>query len=212
MGCWHNFKTVKRSKVCESFSLSKDSVIYWRDKTKDPLYHSGLHGGKRWEKFSVLDRLKMRTSLWMRVQVDPLTKISEHLDHLRRDGFECSREYVWVIFEDWKWSWKRPSYQQAAKYTQKNIQYYYAYLAWLSTKDLKTVKFCDEVHFVAKDVSRRRGLGPSWAAVIVIRDGKFDETYSITCLTSLDPEKKVFLSGMLLASLLSFTCLFHLII
>jgi len=43
----------------------------------------------------------------------------------------------------------------------------------------------DEVHFVSKDVSRRRALGPSGVNIILIRNEHFAETYSFSCLTNL---------------------------
>jgi len=56
----------------------------------------------------------------------------------------------------------------------------------------------DEVHFVSKDVSRRRALGPSGVNIVLIRNEHFAETYSVSCLTNLsgvNSRETLYISG-----------------
>jgi len=66
---------------------------------------------------------------------------------------------------------------------------------WISEQDWEKLKFMDEVHFVSGDVARTRALGPVGESIVIVRSDMFDETYSVSCLCSLDEEKPLFITG-----------------
>jgi len=83
-----------------------------------------------------------------------------------------------------------------AKYSDENVKLYYGYLLWVVDIDLHKFKFLDEVHFVAKDVSRKRALSAIGANVILLREEHFAETYSFTALTSVQhSDKSLYIKG-----------------
>jgi hypothetical protein len=64
----------------------------------------------------------------------------------------------------------------------------------------------DEVHFVSKgkvilacshssDVARRRGLSSVGEELLLVANENFAETYSVSCLCSLDLTEPVYLNG-----------------
>jgi len=115
--------------------------------------------------------------------------------HVQELGYDCEREFIRRIFKAWRWSWKKPAYKQIQKYTPENIERYNAYGAWILEQDLKKIKFMDEVHFVSKDCSRNSAVGPIGENVILLRNEHFAETYSASCLCSLEnQEDPVFIS------------------
>jgi len=117
------------------------------------------------------------------------------MEELRNSGYQCSKEFVRKIFVSWKWSWKVPSFQQLLKYTPRNLQRYGDWVEFITTADLSRVKFCDEAHFVSRDVSRRRAIGPQNTTTILIRNESFAETYSVSLLCCLDLEKPLYISS-----------------
>jgi len=129
------------------------------------------------------------------VQEDPTRKISQFVEELRNSGYQCSNEFVRKIFVSWKWSWKVPSFQQLLKYTPRNIERYGDWVEFIVTADLSRIKFCDEAHFVSRDVSPRRAIGPRNTNTILIRNESFAETYSVSLLCCLDLEKPLYISS-----------------
>ena len=119
---------------------------------------------------------------------------------LANGGYFCSKEYIRKIFHSWRWSWKKPSYEQLDKYTPENIQYYFGFLEWVSQQEPGRLKFLDEVHFKNKgefqldfsdttDVSKIRAIAPDGVRPSLTRGTHFNLTYSATCLVSLTNEE-----------------------
>lgn len=110
------------------------------------------------------------------------------------------------IFKTWRWSWKKPSYQQLNKYTPSNIAYYNIFLTAILGSDPFHTKFCDESHFISKDLQREKVLGPiNIRQHVITNDLQGNLTsllinplifnvalgvhYSVTLLTSIHPEQ-----------------------
>jgi hypothetical protein len=104
-------------------------------------------------KFAAIDILRMKALLWISVKQNPTQKLADYVKELSKQGFNVSREFVRRIFVSWRWSWKKPSFKQLAKYSRKNVEYYHSFLSWIVLQDLHKIKFMDEVHFVAKGTS-----------------------------------------------------------
>ena len=100
-------------------------------------------------KFLELDQLKIRYILWLSVLCDPTQHISDYLIILKNQGIECSSWVVRKVFQEWRWSWKKPCYKQLNKFTSSNIEYYRTFQLWISFQDKRKLKFMDEVHFMS---------------------------------------------------------------
>jgi len=178
------------------FTLSSNVIKYHKRKLLQyPRFHPLQHGGLRHYKFSPVEHENLRTLLWILVQEDPTRKLSQFVEELNNSGYQCSKEFVRKIFVSWRWSWKIPSYQQLLKYTPRNVERYGDWVEFIVTADLSRVKFCDEAHFVSKDLSRRRAIGPRNTSTILIRNESFAETYSVSLLCCLDSEKPLYISS-----------------
>lgn len=80
----------------------------------------------------------------------------------------------------------------------ENMQRYRDHIEWISQVDLRRIKFLDEVHVVAKDVSRRHACGPCGERIVggsrllfaclifvIVRGTHFAERYSLTTICRL---------------------------
>lgn len=166
-------------------------VRYWRALVLNPPAQWNTHGGKRFEKFSKRQKELLSATLWALVKLDPTQNLESYHAAALECGFCCSLEYIRRIFAGWRWSWKKPSFQQLNKYTQENIEFYVSFLYNIRQKDQRSLKFMDEVHFMARDVSRQRALSPAGEPVVLLRSTPFHESYSVSCLTSLQTKKDV---------------------
>lgn len=132
--------------TASNFGLSARSVEYWQQKLLDPEFHSNSHGGVRYvssvdnyvikhrnAKFTLFEHQKIRALLWLLVKNNPTQKIAEYVQEIRMRGYDCKREFIRCIFRSWKWSWKRPSFQQLNKYTNSNLARWRAYADWVAS-------------------------------------------------------------------------------
>jgi len=147
--------------------------------------------------YNSFDKKKIESILWIACKQDPTQHLIDYVIRVEEYGYQCSKEYIRKIFKAWRWSFKKPCYKQLAKYSDQNVKNYFSFLIWLKDKDYSKLKFMDEVHFVSKDVSRRRALGPLGVNIILIRNEHFAETYSFSCLTNLAGSERetIYISG-----------------
>jgi transposase len=82
--------------------------------------------------------------LWYNCQLDPTTKPKEHQQLLSEWGFDIKVDYIRSIFRSWRWSWKKPSRAQLAKYQPQNIDNYVNFALWMRSVPLEKLKFLDE--------------------------------------------------------------------
>ena len=71
---------------------------------------------------------------------------------LLENNFKVSLMFVSRIFKKWRWSFKKPSYEQLNKYTQENILYYATYQHCIKEIPWYRLKFADESHFNSKGI------------------------------------------------------------
>jgi len=164
-------------------------------KSLDSSFHPNSHGGNRNPKLTEFEHQKIRGLLWLLAKEDPTRKLRSYVEEVNKNGFSIGREFVRKIFKEWQWSWKKPSYKQLHKYLPSNLRRYKEYVEWIGNQDLKKIKFMDEVHYVSKQVSHTRALGEIGENVILLRTEHFAETYSFTCLCSLDEVDPIFITA-----------------
>jgi len=110
-------------------------------------------------------------------------------------GLKISQTTIRRIFTSWRWSWKTPQYKQLHKYTAQNIDYYFRFGIWIRTLDASKCKFIDESHFVSKNLSRNRALGPTGEAVVLLREASLTESFTLTLITDFaNQEQPVYVS------------------
>jgi len=148
----------------------------------------------RYEKFSSFLVDLIKSYLWILCKENPTQKLRSYVMKLAQIGIKCSIEYVRQIFKSWGWSWKKPSYKQIQKYTQKNLARYQAYTQWIAAQDLSKLKFMDEVHFVSKNVNQNKGLSPKGQNIILVQKEHFAESYSVSCLCSLTDQDPTYIT------------------
>jgi len=68
------------------------------------------------------------------------------------------------------------------------MRYYVAVKHYLQSIPWHHLKFCDESHFKSADLQRSHALGPVGEAVTIVTNSMNDETFSMTLMTTLDPE------------------------
>ncbi len=79
------------------------------------------------------------------------TTISEYRSILAEEhNIQVSNSYVCRVFQELKWSWKKPAHIQIQKFKYENIERYLTFYDWIIDADLTTVHFLDEAHFVSR--------------------------------------------------------------
>jgi hypothetical protein len=99
-----------------------------------------------------------------------------------------SSTFILRIFKEWKWSFKKTSKKQIYKYSTKNIIRYFNFIKKIQTLDMHKLKYLDESHFESKGLQRQKGISPKGERCIVIDREIRKETFSLTLLSSIDPE------------------------
>lgn len=66
------------SQATSVFQKEKHWIKYWKTKREDPLFHSGTHGGKRYEKFTAPQKLHIYSLLWKAIQKQPARTLKEY--------------------------------------------------------------------------------------------------------------------------------------
>jgi len=182
-GCFAIAFSVKQA--ARVFDLPTHVVSYWKKKAQNPHYRSNSHGGARNVLFKPHERLVAEQILILSATSDPTRKISDYVNLLKDCGFPVGREWVRLIFKKFGYSWKLPRYKQIQKFTAENMEYYLAFLFWITKQDVSKFKYMDEVHFGAFDLSRNRVLGRRGEPVCLLRSERIDVRYSASCLVSL---------------------------
>jgi len=127
--------------------------------------------------------------LWTYCQQKPTARIPRYVRIASEAGYEVNEMYISRTFKEWRWSFKKASHEQLQKYTQSNISYYLQFVSSIQSIPWCKLKFLDESHFKSKDLLRDHVLGPiNRPSVRPITNVSLDETFSVTLLTSLNPE------------------------
>lgn len=158
--------------------------------------------------FDENDKRLIQLILWTYAQEDPTRNLNEFVEILCQHNFHCSKYIVRMIFKQWWWSWRKPSFKQTNKYTAENIQYYGDYMDWARRQDRRRLKFMDEVHFVTNgklslvwsliifvDFLRRRAIGPIGSDHIILHRPSHQASFSVSCLVQLNQNSPVFIVG-----------------
>jgi len=157
----------------------------WWKKKKTRL----IQGGKRYQKFDKYDQEIIESYIWILCQEDKTRLLSSYRYELIKIGYDVSKESLRKIFSRWNWTWKKPFHIQINKFSPRNVARYQTYCDWvlnLTAEELVKVKFMDECHFVSKDVWKRYALGQKKERCVVVQKGDFSESFSLSCICSID--------------------------
>ncbi|PRP78587.1 hypothetical protein PROFUN_13420, partial [Planoprotostelium fungivorum] len=102
-------------------------------------------------KYSLQFRARARAQLAALVDAHLAYSLMQFVRALSEDmNQNVSRDFVQSIFQSWHWSWKRPVYQQRAKYTAYNMQRYAEFVQWRARIDPNRIVYTHEAHFAAR--------------------------------------------------------------
>lgn len=87
--------------------------------------------------------------------------ISDFQRHLQKNGFTVSKTFIQNVFQDWKWSWKKPDEKQPQKYTMENLNYYITYLSAIQDIPLKKLFFFRWMPFWSSEVRKKKSYWTS---------------------------------------------------
>jgi len=178
------------AKTCKIFTTTRPIAKYWREKVLNPNLHSGKWGGSREHKYTKEDHLKIQMKLWDTCRLSPLSRLGEYRRACRSLGDKFKKiglSTISRVFASWRWSFKKPNRKQFNKYKSQNMTYYIAVKHYLQNIPWVKLKFIDESHFKSADLQRNKALGPKGQAVEVTSGSMNDETFSMTLMTTLDP-------------------------
>jgi len=167
------------------FGISKSQAYYYTRKFQDPSFHNGTAGGARNVKFSDEDKFKLHCILWQEAKRHPTNSIDKYRRKVKKSGFDVSRSYLCRLFKKWRWSFKRPSVKQIAKYTRNNILYYGDFLSGIKNIPWGKLKYLDECHFKRGDLHNRQSLGRIGERAQILDTGSLHESLSMTLMTTL---------------------------
>ena len=69
---------------------------------------------------------------------------------LLENGYNVNLMFISRAFKKWRWSFKRPSFEQLHKYTRDNVLYYAVYQQQVKAIPWRHLKFADESHFSSR--------------------------------------------------------------
>lgn len=123
--------------------------------------------------------------LWQLVKEHPTHTLGDFVNEFRALGVPVKRNFIQRIFSNWRWSWKKPAVHQVLKYTPANILYYREWVSLIPQLPLAKLKFCDESHFVARQLHRTQVIGPVGEQRVLRDGGNLSDSFSLTLLTDL---------------------------
>jgi hypothetical protein len=138
-------------------------LAYWQRKVRDPNFHPGSWGGRRWSILTTGEELHVRARLWIAVAKYKRPQMSrfallagQFATHLRRQqnphaaSVSISVLYARRIFYGWNWTWKVAQRSQLAKFTPSNIFNYVHHTIAISLIPYHRIKFLDETKIVSR--------------------------------------------------------------
>jgi hypothetical protein len=181
------------SYAAHALQISKKHVRYYLKKFICSGFHSGQHGGLRWQKYLPPQLRQLYNQLWDLIKNKPQPTVKAFVDELNsKNAFDpdfpiVSKNDVLTIFKKWKLTWKIPIRFQYAKYSPENMLRYFNYLYWFHQIPLSKVKYMDEGHFESQKAVTKKLLGPSHERVYGISRGNLNERITATVL--LTPQR-----------------------
>ncbi len=100
-------------------------------------------------------------------------------------GLDVDRSFISRIFQNWLWSWKKPTHLQVQKFTLENIAYYFVWILTIFDMPWLHLKFLDESHFSTRSLRRSLVAGPVGQRVGLVDHSEAQESLSLTLLIDL---------------------------
>eukprot|EP00026_Physarum_polycephalum_P005908 Phypoly_transcript_05947.p1 GENE.Phypoly_transcript_05947~~Phypoly_transcript_05947.p1 ORF type:complete len:331 (+),score=27.69 Phypoly_transcript_05947:825-1817(+) len=169
------------------FKHKRGFVHYWKRKALLKNFHGGTHGGFRRFKFTTEEKLHIGAILWKHAKKHPLARLGEYKRKLSKSGFDVSLSEICKIFKSWRWSFKKPH----RKHKLENIEYYGEFKYAIQFIPWEKLKFCDESHFVSRDLCRDKALSAVGESLDVPSSDMNDESFTMTLALSLSPTRTV---------------------
>jgi hypothetical protein len=131
--------------------------------------------------------------LWCLVQLHPHYRVRDHTNALSDiTSILFKRNFALQLFKNWRWSWKKPAMQRVQKYTGENITYYTHWVILVPHIPLTQLKFCDESHFVSRQLHHDSSIGPVGVRPYLHDAADLSESCLLTLLLDLSNEANPF--------------------
>lgn len=128
-------------------TVSRNTIVYYRQKALNTSFHPGTYGGARHFKFSTQERRYVEALLFWAVATEPLNTLRKYVLIMQQKGYFLNKMWISRCFERWGLSYKRAYYQHVYKYKPENMQRYASYVHWIRTIDPRRLFFLDETRF-----------------------------------------------------------------
>lgn len=191
-------KDVRELRRLRLTKAPRSTLFYWKKKHLDPSFHPLTWGGSRRHKFTEETIVLISWIIWSLILINPLVRIHEMLLALRGKPWflDVRRGWLLALFKSWKWSWKRPIFQNIvslnqfythsqcsnkAKFTPANIDRYYRFMLYVISIDPSRIKYLDEAHFSSTDLMRTRAVGPIGSRIMATKSSE-DSTARLTLI------------------------------
>jgi len=134
--------------------VSQGKAKYNRDKLLHPEAHPGTVGGARNTNYDDAQTAVAEWCLWVEIVINCERNWVQLARDLRKLGFtKIDRKWVSRVLQAWRFSVRNIKWRSPRKYTAYNITRYVGYLHAVHLIDPSRLKYCDEVHFVARGKS-----------------------------------------------------------
>lgn len=147
----YTYSLILVARAANLWQVPYSEASYWLLKTSNHEFHPLSWGGVRVEKYPG-KKLTIQALVWELIKSTPQSNLLEMKTHLQKFGYELSRATICNYLRSWRWSCKIPTITQIQKYSFNNLLYYVDFCRWLNFVDLRSVKFCDEVHFDSRSM------------------------------------------------------------
>lgn len=145
----------------------------------------------------------MQALVFLCIRANPNAGLSDLVDIIRQAGFDVSLSWVQRAISSWGWSWRLTAWVSKNKFSEENVfawaQYCNAVLSFpwrrvgfvvlhrfdAKLTNINQLKFLDECHFEAVNVSRRRRVGPPGEPLIVVDGIPLEARLSMTLLVGV---------------------------
>lgn len=91
---------------------SRQRLYYWKQKAVKPSIHSKGWGGRRYVKYTEEQEALISDVICKQMVSQPCSTIKDYLAVLNDHNFVVGRTWLARLFKSWRWSWKKPLFQQ----------------------------------------------------------------------------------------------------
>ena len=109
----------------------------------------------------------------------------QYISQLIYYDFYVKDSFIALVFQQWHWTWKKPTRKQLQKYSITNIKLYQKHVTGVLQVQYEKFKYLCEAHFVSKDLHAKYALREEEKWCVVFISAQLDVFYSLILMTTL---------------------------